>query len=82
MPGQTHNGLFPGFSQNGWFSGLNGNAVKQKLACGFNDAAGGFGCHVVNYGIVVDDEALLSQKVNQAIAECDAVLLEELWKLL
>lgn len=28
-----------------------------------------------NYGIVVDDEALLSQKVNQAIAECDAVLL-------
>lgn len=34
-----------------------------------------FGCHVVNYGIVVDDEALLSQKVNQAIAECDAVLL-------
>ena len=34
-----------------------------------------FGCHVVNYGIVVDDEALLSQKINQAIAECDAVLL-------
>lgn len=30
MPGQTHNRLFPGFSQNGWFSGLNGNAVKQK----------------------------------------------------
>ena len=41
MAGQTHNGLFPGFSQNGWLSGLNGNAVKQKLACGFNDAAGG-----------------------------------------
>ena len=30
MPGQTHNGLFPGFSQNGWFSGLNGNAVNVE----------------------------------------------------
>ena len=34
-----------------------------------------FGCKVINYGIVIDDEALLSEKVNQAIAECDAVLL-------
>lgn len=34
-----------------------------------------FGCRVVNYGIVIDDEALLSGKVHKAIAECDAVLL-------
>ena len=34
-----------------------------------------FGCHVINYGIVIDDEALLTQKVRQAAAECDAVLL-------
>ena len=34
-----------------------------------------FGCHVINYGIVTDDEALLTQKVRQAAAECDAVLL-------
>lgn len=33
------------------------------------------GCRVVNYGIVIDDEALLSGKVHKAIAECDAVLL-------
>ena len=34
-----------------------------------------FGCNVINYGIVIDDEALLTQKVRQAAAECDAVLL-------
>ena len=34
-----------------------------------------FGAEVKNYGIVIDDEALLSQKVTQAVAECDAVLL-------
>ena len=34
-----------------------------------------FGAEVINYGIVVDDEALLSGKVHKAVAECDAVLL-------
>ena len=34
-----------------------------------------FGCKVINYGIVIDDEALLSDKVKKAIADCDAVLL-------
>ena len=34
-----------------------------------------FGCRVINYGIVIDDEALLSDKVKKAIADCDAVLL-------
>ena len=34
-----------------------------------------FGCKVVRYGIVIDDEALLADKVSQAISECDAVLL-------
>ena len=34
-----------------------------------------FGCRVRNYGIVVDDEALLSETVQRAAAECDAVLL-------
>ena len=34
-----------------------------------------FGCKVINYGIVLDDEALLTRKVQQATAECDAVLL-------
>lgn len=34
-----------------------------------------FGCHVINYGIVIDDEALLTRKVQQATAECDVVLL-------
>ena len=36
---------------------------------------GAFGAEVRNYGIVIDDEALLSEKVHQAVAECDAVLL-------
>ena len=35
----------------------------------------GFGANVINYGIVIDDEALLSEKVHKAVAECDAVLL-------
>ena len=34
-----------------------------------------FGANVINYGIVIDDEALLSEKVHQAVSECDAVLL-------
>ena len=34
-----------------------------------------FGCKVINYGIVIDDEALLSDEVKKAIADCDAVLL-------
>ncbi len=36
---------------------------------------GGFGAQVINYGIVIDNEALLSEKVHQTVAECDAVLL-------
>ena len=36
---------------------------------------GAFGVNVINYGIVVDNEALLSEKVHKAVAECDAVLL-------
>ena len=35
----------------------------------------GFGVEVINYGIVVDNEELLRQKVTQAVAQCDAVLL-------
>ena len=34
-----------------------------------------FGTEVVNYGIVIDDEALLREKVTKAVSECDAVLL-------
>ena len=34
-----------------------------------------FGCRVINYGIVVDDENLLSEKVHRAMDECDALLL-------
>ena len=34
-----------------------------------------FGVNVINYGIVVDNEALLSEKVHKAVSECDAVLL-------
>ena len=36
---------------------------------------GTFGVNVINYGIVIDNEALLSEKVQKAVAECDAVLL-------
>ena len=34
-----------------------------------------FGVETVNYGIVIDDEALLSATVTKAVSECDAVLL-------
>ena len=34
-----------------------------------------FGVNVINYGIVIDNEALLSEKVHKAVSECDAVLL-------
>ena len=34
-----------------------------------------FGVHVINYGIVVDNEALLTEKVHTAVSQCDAVLL-------
>ena len=36
---------------------------------------GAFGVQVINYGIVIDNEALLSEKVHKAVSECDAVLL-------
>ena len=36
---------------------------------------GAYGVRVINYGIVIDDEALLREKVEKAAAECDAVLL-------
>lgn len=36
---------------------------------------GVFGVRVINYGIVVDNESLLQEKVEKAVAECDAVLL-------
>ena len=36
---------------------------------------GTFGVEVINYGIVIDDEVLLSEKVHKAVSECDAVLL-------
>ncbi|MBR3949371.1 MAG: molybdopterin molybdotransferase MoeA [Oscillospiraceae bacterium] len=36
---------------------------------------GSFGVNVINYGIVVDNEALLSETVHKAVEECDAVLL-------
>ncbi len=34
-----------------------------------------FGVKVINYGIVIDNETLLSEKVTKAVSECDAVLL-------
>ncbi len=34
-----------------------------------------FGVKVINYGIVIDNEALLSEKVTKAVSECDAVLI-------
>ena len=34
-----------------------------------------FGVNVINYGIAIDNEALLAEKVTKAVAECDAVLL-------
>ena len=46
---------------------VNGPMLDAMLTC--------FGVHVINYGIVIDDEALLSEKVQKAVSECDAVLL-------
>ncbi len=34
-----------------------------------------FGVNVINYGIVIDNEALLSDTVTKAVSRCDAVLL-------
>ena len=34
-----------------------------------------FGVNVINYGIVIDNEALLSETVHKAVSQCDAVLL-------
>ncbi len=34
-----------------------------------------FGVHVINYGIVIDNEALLREKVTKAVSACDAVIL-------
>ena len=34
-----------------------------------------FGVRVINYGIVIDNETLLRETVEKAVAECDAVLL-------
>ncbi len=34
-----------------------------------------FGANVINYGIVIDNETLLSKTVTKAVRECDAVLL-------
>ena len=36
---------------------------------------GAFGVRVINYGIVIDNEELLREKVEKAVSECDAVLL-------
>ena len=36
---------------------------------------GTFGMDTINYGIIIDDEALLSKTVTKAVSECDAVLL-------
>lgn len=36
---------------------------------------GAYGVRAINYGIVIDDEELLRDKVEKAVAECDAVLL-------
>jgi len=36
---------------------------------------GAFGVKVINYGIVIDNEELLREKVTGAVSECDAVLL-------
>ena len=46
---------------------VNSPMLEAMLTC--------WGAEVVNYGIVVDDEALLTDKVKKAVAECDAVLL-------
>ena len=46
---------------------VNGPMLEAMLA--------GFGVKVINYGIVIDDETLLSETVHRAVEQCDAVLL-------
>ena len=46
---------------------VNSPMLEAMLTC--------FGVNVINYGIVIDNEALLSEKVHKAVSECDAVLL-------
>ena len=46
---------------------VNGPMLEAMLRC--------FGVDVIHYGIVADNEDLLSEKVHQAAAQCDAVLL-------
>ena len=46
---------------------VNSPMLEAMLGC--------FGVNVINYGIVIDNEVLLAQKVTQAVSECDAVLL-------
>ena len=46
---------------------VNSPMLEAMLTC--------FGVNVINYGIVIDNEALLSEKVTRAVSECDAVLL-------
>ena len=46
---------------------VNSPMLEAMLTC--------WGANVINYGIVVDDETLLAEKVEKAVAECDAVLL-------
>ena len=46
--------------------------VNSPMLCAMLKA---FGVNAVNYGIVVDNEKLLDEKMHQAVAECDAVLI-------
>ena len=46
---------------------VNSPMLEAMLTC--------FGVNVINYGIVIDNEALLSETVHKAVSECDAVLL-------
>ncbi len=46
---------------------VNSPMLEAMLTC--------FGVKVINYGIVIDDEALLRDKVTKAVSQCDAVLL-------
>jgi molybdopterin molybdotransferase len=46
---------------------VNSPMLEAMLTC--------FGVNVINYGIVIDNEELLREKVTKAVSECDAVLL-------
>ena len=46
---------------------VNSPMLEAMLGC--------FGANVINYGIVADNEALLSETVHKALSQCDAVLL-------